>query len=183
MLSLMMAASASSFTVPQETHRKLREGLVATFTFLFMALYSPGMGPVPFLFSAELFPLDHRMVGMSLVVSLNFLLGGVFNLVVPLISNESTLLGSFAVASIAAWILVWIFVREPEIQPTDNESRSTALPLDTILQIYKPAHSKHVEFQWKYKTVSFSTMTDFISWLRAPTKNRPYFFNWILDQE
>lgn len=37
--------------------------LVALFIFLFAAFYSPGEGPVPFTYSAEVFPLSHR--GMS----------------------------------------------------------------------------------------------------------------------
>ena len=38
---------------------------VATAIFLFMAVYSPGEGPVPFTYSAEAFPLFIRDVGMS----------------------------------------------------------------------------------------------------------------------
>jgi MFS family permease len=35
-------------------------GTVALFIFLFAAFYSPGEGPVPFTYSAEVFPLSHR---------------------------------------------------------------------------------------------------------------------------
>jgi len=41
-----------------------RTGLVAFFIYLFAAFYSPGEGPVPFTYSAEVFPLSHREVGM-----------------------------------------------------------------------------------------------------------------------
>lgn len=34
--------------------------LVAFFVYLFTAFYSTGEGPVPFTFSAEVFPLSHR---------------------------------------------------------------------------------------------------------------------------
>jgi hypothetical protein len=45
--------------------------LVALFVFIFAAFYSPGEGPVPFTYSAEVFPLSHREVGMSWAVATN----------------------------------------------------------------------------------------------------------------
>jgi hypothetical protein len=41
------------------------------FVFIFAAFYSPGEGPVPFTYSAEVFPLSHREVGMSWAVATN----------------------------------------------------------------------------------------------------------------
>lgn len=46
-------------------------GSVAAFVFIFAAFYSPGEGPVPFTYSAEVFPLSHREVGMSWAVATN----------------------------------------------------------------------------------------------------------------
>lgn len=48
-----------------------RIGLVALFIFIFAAFYSPGEGPVPFTYSAEVFPLSHREVGMAWAVATN----------------------------------------------------------------------------------------------------------------
>jgi hypothetical protein len=39
---------------------KTHLGLMAFFIYLFAAFYSPGEGPVPFTYSAEVFPLSHR---------------------------------------------------------------------------------------------------------------------------
>lgn len=50
---------------------KTRVGAVAAFVFIFAAFYSPGEGPVPFTYSAEVFPLSHREVGMSWAVATN----------------------------------------------------------------------------------------------------------------
>lgn len=47
----------------------VRTGLVALFVFLFAAFYSPGEGPVPFTYSAEVFPLSHREIGMGFAVA------------------------------------------------------------------------------------------------------------------
>jgi hypothetical protein len=43
--------------------------LVCLFVFLFAAFYSPGEGPVPFAYSAEVFPLSHRETGMGFAVA------------------------------------------------------------------------------------------------------------------
>lgn len=45
---------------------------IAFFVFLFAAFYSPGEGPVPFTYSAEVFPLSHR--GMFFTFSFSFAL-------------------------------------------------------------------------------------------------------------
>ena len=44
--------------IPRESNAHL--GMIAFFVFLFAAFYSPGEGPVPFTYSAEVFPLSHR---------------------------------------------------------------------------------------------------------------------------
>lgn len=45
---------------PGVTDSTARIAVVATFVFIFAAFYSPGEGPVPFTYSAEVFPLSHR---------------------------------------------------------------------------------------------------------------------------
>jgi MFS family permease len=47
-------------TLIEPDDSKARLALVALFVFLFAAFYSPGEGPVPFTYSAEVFPLSHR---------------------------------------------------------------------------------------------------------------------------
>jgi MFS family permease len=46
-------------------------GLMAVFIYVFAMFYSPGEGPVPSTYSAEVFPLSHREVGMGLAVAAN----------------------------------------------------------------------------------------------------------------
>ena len=43
----------------------VRRGLFGLFSILFVAFYSVGEGPVPFVYSAESFPVSHREVGMG----------------------------------------------------------------------------------------------------------------------
>lgn len=56
-LCLLMAAAALSYIDSQNA-------VLAVFSYLFVAVYSWGLGVVPFTISAEVFPLDHRVVGM-----------------------------------------------------------------------------------------------------------------------
>ena len=53
-----LLAAGLCFLIPVSSSAHL--GLVALFIFLFAAFYSPGEGPVPFTYSAEVFPLSHR---------------------------------------------------------------------------------------------------------------------------
>jgi len=43
------------------------------FSTLFTISYSLGMGPIPFTYSAEVFQLSHRELGMSAAVAVSFL--------------------------------------------------------------------------------------------------------------
>jgi MFS family permease len=47
-----------AFYIPEGSGARLP--VIAFFVFLFAAFYSPGEGPVPFTYSAEVFPLSHR---------------------------------------------------------------------------------------------------------------------------
>ena len=55
------------FWIPKGSKAHL--GVIAAFVYLFSAFYSPGEGPVPFTYSAEVFPLSHREVGMAWAVA------------------------------------------------------------------------------------------------------------------
>ncbi|KAK2751560.1 hypothetical protein FQN55_000281 [Onygenales sp. PD_40] len=57
--------------------------LIAFFIYLFTAFYSPGEGPVPFTYSAEVFPLSHRELGMTFSVVTNFMWAAVVSITFP----------------------------------------------------------------------------------------------------
>ena len=54
---------------PPDTLNPARLGVVATFIYLFAIFYSPGEGPVPWTYSAEVFPLAQREQGMAWAVT------------------------------------------------------------------------------------------------------------------
>jgi Sugar (and other) transporter len=57
-----LLAAGFAFWVPA-SNKHAHLGLIAFFIYLFDIFYSPGEGPVPFTYSAEVFPLSHREVG------------------------------------------------------------------------------------------------------------------------
>lgn len=62
---------------------QLHVGLVALFVYVFAVFYSPGEGPVPFTYSAEVFPLSHREVGMSWAVATCLFWAAVLSITFP----------------------------------------------------------------------------------------------------
>jgi len=76
-----LLAAGLCFYIPEQSPAHL--GLIAFFVYLFDAFYSPGEGPVPFTYSAEVFPLSHREVGMSWAVCTNNFWATVVSLTFP----------------------------------------------------------------------------------------------------
>lgn len=74
---------------------KLRLGLVAAFIYVFAMFYSPGEGPVPFAYSAEVFPLAQRELGMAAAVATCLGFAAVLSITFPRIVGAFTLPGAF----------------------------------------------------------------------------------------
>jgi MFS family permease len=72
-----------------------RLGAVAFFVYLFTAFYSPGEGPVPFTYSAEVFPLSHREVWMAWAVATNNTYAFILTLTFFRILEVFTAVGAF----------------------------------------------------------------------------------------
>ncbi|KAH7024500.1 general substrate transporter [Microdochium trichocladiopsis] len=89
--------------------------LLASMVYLFCIAYSPGMGPVPAAYSAEVFPLSHRDIGMSSAVSATNVWAAALSASFPWlvgVAGEGKVFGLYAVLNVVAWVLVWAFVRE-----------------------------------------------------------------------
>ena len=99
--------------IPQSSTAHL--GLIALFVYLFDAFYSPGEGPVPFTYSAEVFPLSHREVGMSWAVVTNNFWATVVSLTFPRQLRAFGITGAFGFyAAMNAVAFVMIFLWMPE---------------------------------------------------------------------
>lgn len=67
--------------IPESSKAHL--GLMAVFIYVFAMFYSPGEGPVPYTYSAEVFPLSHREVGMGFAVATCLFWAAVLGITLP----------------------------------------------------------------------------------------------------
>lgn len=90
-------------------------GLVALFVYIFCAFYSPGEGPVPFTYSAEVFPLSHREVGMAWAVATCLFWAAVLTVSFPAILASLGVIGAFCLYAgfnVVAFVMIFLWVPE-----------------------------------------------------------------------
>jgi hypothetical protein len=88
-----LLAAGFCFWIPADN--KAHIALIAFFIYIFCIFYSPGEGPVPFAYSAEVFPLSHREVGMAFAVSTNLFWAAVLSVSFPRILDVFGNQGTF----------------------------------------------------------------------------------------
>lgn len=109
-----LLAAGCSFWIPEGSSARL--GCIALFIYLFDAFYSPGVGPCPFVYSAEAFPLSHREIGMSWAVATNGFWATVLSLTFPYMLRAFTPQGAFGFyAGLNVLALLLIFSWLPEV--------------------------------------------------------------------
>ena len=67
LMSILLLFTGFCFWIPGTT---ARTGLVTLGIYLYCMVYSPGEGPVPFTYSAEVYPLYIRELGMGLATAI-----------------------------------------------------------------------------------------------------------------
>jgi MFS family permease len=72
-----------------------RVPLIAFFVYLFTAFHSPGIGPVPFVYVSECFPLSHREIGVAVSVMWNNFIGSILSFTFPSLLAGATPSGAF----------------------------------------------------------------------------------------
>ena len=109
--------------------------MIAVFIYLFDAFYSPGEGPVPFTYSAEVFPLSHREVGMSWAVATNNFWATVVSLTFPRQLRAFGTTGAFGFyAAMNALAFLMIFFWLPETKQKSLEGK-LADAIDSHMQL------------------------------------------------
>lgn len=124
-----LLAAGLCFLIPTESKAHL--ALVATFIFLFAAFYSPGEGPVPFTYSAEVFPLSHREVGMAWAVSTCLFFAALLSLTWPRMQDAMTPTGAFcfyAGLNLTALVMIFLFVPETKQRTLEELDYVFAVP-------------------------------------------------------
>ncbi|KAK4175773.1 putative arabinose-proton symporter [Triangularia setosa] len=150
------------FTFPQMTWTLLAAGLctlleqgtartalVALFVYLFAAFYSPGEGPVPFTYSAEVFPLSHREVGMGFSVATCLFWAAVLGMTFPFLLDTTGTVGAFGCyAGFNAVAMIMIFFWVPETKQKTLEELDYVFAVPT--KKFAGYQVKHV-FPWWFK--------------------------------
>lgn len=109
--SLLAAGMCYYITPSSRAHL----GLVTFFIYIYDAFYSPGEGPVPFTYSAEVFPLSHREIGMSWAVATNNFWATVVSITFPRQLRAFGVQGAFgfyAGMNIIALVMIFLFLPE-----------------------------------------------------------------------
>lgn len=131
-----LLAAGLCFIIPEDSRAHL--GLIAFFIFLFAAFYSPGEGPVPFTYSAEVFPLSHREVGMAWAVATCLFWAAVLSISFPRILRAFHPVGAFcfyAGLNLTAFCLIFLFVPETK--------QRTLEELDYVFAVPTRVHSRY----------------------------------------
>lgn len=113
---------------------KAHLGLMALFIYVFAAFYSPGEGPVPFTYSAEVFPLSHREVGMGWAVATCLFWAAVLSITFPRMLIAMGITGAFcfyAGLNIVAFIMIFLFVPETKQRTLEELDYIFAVPTRT----------------------------------------------------
>ncbi|CAH0058594.1 unnamed protein product [Clonostachys solani] len=138
LLSISLLWTAGSFQVQDP---QLRTSLVITSVYVFMFIYSPGLGPVPFTYSAEAFPLHIRALGMASATAVTWALNFLISFSWPKMMEAMTPTGGFcwygawnAVGFVFAYFLV------PETKGRTLEE------LDEVFSLRNRDHALHY---WK----------------------------------
>ncbi|AEO60112.1 hypothetical protein MYCTH_2308979 [Thermothelomyces thermophilus ATCC 42464] len=108
----LLAAGLSTLLPEGSTQRT---AVVALFVYLFAMFYSPGEGPVPFAYSAEVFPLSHREIGMGFAVATCLFWASVLGITFPFLLKKAGVVGAFGVYAgfnVVALLMIFFFVPE-----------------------------------------------------------------------
>ncbi|KAF4630388.1 hypothetical protein G7Y89_g7751 [Cudoniella acicularis] len=136
--SLLAAGLCALIDVKETAHL----ALVAMFIYIFAMFYSPGEGPVPFAYSAEVFPLSHREVGMGWAVATCLFWACVLTMFLPLMLSAMGTTGVFcfyAGTNIVALIMIFLWVPETKQRTLEELDYIFAVPTRTHMhyQVFK----------------------------------------------
>jgi len=109
-----------------------RLGIIAFFIFLFAAFYSPGEGPVPYAYSAEVFPLAQREQGMAFAVAICLGWAAVLSITFPRMLLQFSPTGAFAFyagLNVVAFIMIFLFVPETKQRTLEELDQIFGVPV------------------------------------------------------
>jgi MFS family permease len=135
LMGIFLLFTGFSFFIISE---QARLACVATGIYLFMAVYSPGEGPVPFTYSAEAFPLYVREYGMAFATATTWGFNFILSLTWPALVQAFTAQGAFG------WYAAWNFFGWTYAYFCLQETKGLSLEeLDTIFSVSVRAHARY----------------------------------------
>ncbi|KAL5116610.1 hypothetical protein ACEQ8H_005488 [Pleosporales sp. CAS-2024a] len=143
-----LLAAGMCYYIPSDSNAHL--GLIAFFIYLFGAFYSPGEGPVPFTYSAEVFPLSHREIGMSWAVATNNFWASVLSLTLPRMLGAfkpQGVFGFYAGLNILAVIMIFLWLPETKQRTLEELDYVFAVPTRTHMR-----YQVSQKLPWWFKT-------------------------------
>lgn len=119
LMSVCLFFTGFSFWIePSNPESTARLACVATGIFLFMAVYSPGEGPVPFTYSAEAFPIYIRDLGMASATAVCWGFNFILSLTWPALQDAFGPQGAFgwyAGWNIFGWVYCYFLLPETKV--------------------------------------------------------------------
>jgi len=137
----LLVVGLCSLIASGSSDSKLRLGLMAFFIYVFAMFYSPGEGPVPYAYSAEVFPLSHREVGMGFAVATCLFWAAVLGITLPRMIHVFGIVGAFgfyAGLNVLAFIMIFLFVPETK--------QRTLEELDYVFAVHVRKHMRYQVF-------------------------------------
>ena len=125
-----------AFSLPSNS--KAQHVLVILGMYLFGVAYSPGEGPVPFVYSAESMPLYNRDFGMGIVTSVNWFWNFFISITWPEMNSAFTTAGAFG------WYAAWCFIGWWMILLFVPETKD--LTLEQLDQVFGFATKEHMRY-------------------------------------
>ena len=134
-MGIMLLFTGFSFFIEAE---QARLACVATGIYVFMAVYSPGEGPVPFTYSAEAFPLYIREYGMAFATATTWGFNFILSLTWPALVQAFTVQGAFG------WYAAWNFFGWAYAYFCLQETKALSLEeLDIIFSVRVRDHASY----------------------------------------
>ncbi|KAI5481021.1 sugar transporter [Pseudohyphozyma bogoriensis] len=126
-----LIVAGAAYQIPGPADSKTRLAVVVTFVYIFTAFYSCGEGPVPFAYSAEVFPLAQREQGMAWAVTVCLFFAAVLSITWPRMSAVMGHTGAFmfyAGLNVTAFILILLFVPETKQRTLEELDQIFSIP-------------------------------------------------------
>ncbi|KAL8290001.1 hypothetical protein RQP46_002940 [Phenoliferia psychrophenolica] len=129
-----LLAVAFAFLAPNKadgTASTVKLALIALFIYIFAMFYSVGEGPVPFAYSAEVFPLAQREQGMAWAVATCLFWAAVLSMTFPAMLRAMTPTGAFAFyagLNMIAFIMIFFLLPETKQRTLEELDQVFSVP-------------------------------------------------------